>query len=262
MKLNDFLSEIPKLYETFSQKNSVNLSYYFGKIKKIEITKDTFCFYNAISSIASSKIEGETMEIDSFLRHKISGVRYKKSLTEKPNDLFEAYLFAQENPLTAKNLLKAHKILSKNLLPKDLQGKVRLSDMIIQDISQGKVLYEACPKEWVKDEFSAFCTFFEKLVKQQLTQKEVFFYASLLHLVFVKIHPFEDGNGRTARLLEKWFLAEKLGEKAWFIQSELFYWNHRTAYYKNLAQAGFFYEKLNYHKGLAFFSMLVKILKN
>jgi Fic family protein len=28
------------------------------------------------------------------------------------------------------------------------------------------------------------------------------------------------GNGRTARLLEKWFLAEKLGAKAWFVESE------------------------------------------
>ncbi|MDO4729081.1 MAG: hypothetical protein Q4B43_08780 [Bacteroidota bacterium] len=151
MRLNDLIHEIPKLYDAFSQKNRVNLSYYIGKIRKIEITKDSFCYYNAVSSIASSKIEGETMEIDSFLRHKMNGTRYQKSLTEKSNDLFEAYLFAQKNPLTAKNLLKAYKILSKNLLPKDLQGKVRSSDMIIQDVSQGKVLYEACPKEWVTD---------------------------------------------------------------------------------------------------------------
>ncbi|GIZ15059.1 Fic family protein [Capnocytophaga catalasegens] len=262
MKLNNLLKEIPALYKSFSEKNNTNISYYFRKIKKIEITKNTFNFYNAVSSIASSKIEGEQMEIDSFLRHKLNGVRYKKSLTEKPNDLYNAYIFAQENCLNKNNLLKAHKILSKNLLPKDLQGKIRKSDMIIQDISNGKVLYEACPKELVKQEFLEFCDFIETLVKKHLTYSEIFFYASLLHLIFVKIHPFDDGNGRTARLLEKWFLAEKLGQKAWFIQSELYYWEHKNTYYKNLSQVGFFYEKLDYYKGFPFFSTLIKILKS
>ncbi|MBL0098191.1 MAG: Fic family protein [Bacteroidetes bacterium] len=35
----------------------------------------------------------------------------------------------------------------------------------------------------------------------------------MIHLVFVKIHPLNDGNGRSARLIEKWFLAQKLGKK-------------------------------------------------
>ncbi|WP_220392957.1 Fic family protein [Chitinophaga lutea] len=35
----------------------------------------------------------------------------------------------------------------------------------------------------------------------------------MIHLVFVKIHPRADGNGRSARLLEKWFLAVKLGKR-------------------------------------------------
>ena len=33
-----------------------------------------------------------------------------------------------------------------------------------------------------------------------------FVQASLLHLLFVSIHPFQDGNGRIARLLHSWIL--------------------------------------------------------
>ena len=78
--------------------------------------------------------------------------------------------------------------------------------------------------------------------------------------MFVKIHPFNDGNGRIGRLLEKWFIASKLGEKAWYIPSELYYYNHLKQYYDNLARVGLFYEDLKYDKGVPFLLMLPQCL--
>jgi Fic family protein len=72
------------------------------------------------------------------------------------------------------------------------------------------------------------------LLSQKLSNQEVFYYASLMHLVFVHIHPFADGNGRTARLLEKWFLVSKLGENFWKLQSEKYYKENRANYYENI----------------------------
>ena len=82
----------------------------------------------------------------------------------------------------------------------------------------------------------------------------------MVHLVFVKIHPFNDGNGRTARLLEKWFLAQKLGEKAWFIQSEKNYYHQHQTYYKNLRALGLEYPELDYTKTMPFLLMLPESL--
>jgi Fic family protein len=50
--------------------------------------------------------------------------------------------------------------------------------------------------------------------KREMSIEQVFFFASMIHLVFVKIHPWNDGNGRSARLIEKWFLARKVGRKS------------------------------------------------
>ena len=88
----------------------------------------------------------------------------------------------------------------------------------------------------------------------------MFFFAAMIHLVFVKIHPFNDGNGRTARLLEKWFIAQKLNEKAWFIQSEKNYYLCHQLYYDNLRTLGLEYPELDYRKALPFLIMTGKSL--
>lgn len=113
----------------------------------------------------------------------------------------------------------------------------------------------------VPSEMELFYNDIKLLLFTKLNINEVLFYAAMIHLVFVKIHPWNDGNGRNARLLEKWFLAEKLGPKAWFIQSEKMYYNQHKTYYNNLRRLGLEYEHLNYLKALPFLLMLPNSLK-
>jgi Fic family protein len=84
----------------------------------------------------------------------------------------------------------------------------------------------------------------------------------LLHLVFVKIHPFQDGNGRTARLIEKWFLIEEIGQKATSVQLEKNYYKRLNDYYSNIKKLGLEYEELDYGKSLDFLLMTITGIDN
>jgi Fic family protein len=225
-------------------------------VKELALNPDTFTFYTSVAVISSSRIEGEQLEIDSYVKHKTQGIEYLPELVEKPNDLFQAYLFARENTLTKETFLHSHQLLSKHLLPENRRGFYRKNEMLVMDHKTGKIQFEAAPFSIVETEMEALWDDITSLLNRQLSNEEILYYASFIHLVFVSIHPFNDGNGRAGRLLEKWFLAQMLGEGAWYIQSEKYYHLHANDYHHNLNRVGLFYEQLDYEKADRFLQML------
>jgi len=226
------------------------------KIKKIEMPVDYFQFYKSVSSVYSSKIEGEDIDFDSFFKHKFLKVKFKPDYTRKADDLYAAYDFIDTNKLNLENLKRAHSILSSNLLPKSQQGLIRPNPMFVLN-SDDKIEYVAADPEIVKQEIDKLFYDINTLLKADLNPFEIFYYASLIHLVFVKIHPFQDGNGRTARLIEKWFLIEKIGQKATSVQLEKNYFKRLKDYYSNIKKLGLEYDNLDYDKSLDFLLMTV-----
>jgi Fic family protein len=249
-----------KYFNTYLSLLDVDLLKLYNQVKATEWNGANFKFFTAVSVMASSKIEGEPLEVDSYVKHKILEIEYLPNLTEKPNDLYKAYEFARDNELSFENFRESHILATTHLLPKAQRGKVRTGNMLIMEQHTNQVQYEAPNYSIIEKEYELFWNELSALIHKKLDVKEVFYYASLIHLMFVKIHPFNDGNGRTARLLEKWFLATKLDEKAWFIASENYYYQNLTNYYNNLARVGLFYEELNFEKGHPFFQMLPNAL--
>ena len=123
--------------------------------------------------------------------------------------------------------------------------------------SDDQIEYVAASPEIVNQELDKLFHDIEILVANDLDAFEVFYYASLIHLVFVKIHPFQDGNGRTDRLIEKWFLIEKIGQKATSVQLEKNYFKHLKKYYSNIKALGLEYDDLDYNNALDFLLMTV-----
>lgn len=248
------------LLEDFSKNVSAEeLENAFEKLQDAELSNAGFSFYTSVASVYSSKIEGENIELDSYVKHKRFGVQFQPDYTRKIDDLYVAYQFAKDNIPNRENLSKVHGILAKHIVSENWQGRFRNQNMYVTT-KDGRIEYVAASPFEVPAEMDKFYSDLGTLVNSDLSITETFFFASLLHLVFVKIHPWNDGNGRTARLLEKWFLANKLGEKAWFVQSEKNYYFHHDLYYQNIRLLGLEYPALEYTKALPFLMMLPQSL--
>jgi Fic family protein len=248
-------------FETWKSMLDVNIDKQFNALTQKELEPHSFTFYTSVSVMSSSRIEGEQMEVDSYVKHKMLNIEYLPELTEKPNDLYNAYLFAKDHRLTKENFAHSHELIAAHLLPENQRGKLRTTEMLVMEHKTGRIQYEAAPLSILDREYEALWKDIEQLLNEDLSLEDIFYVASFLHLAFVCIHPFGDGNGRIGRLLEKWFLAEKLGERAWYIQSEKFYYHHVNSYYHNLSRLGMFYEKLDFTKSIPFLLMLPQALR-
>lgn len=241
------------LFDEYKKQLSIDIERAFASIKEKSQTVEDFKFYLANSAVHSSNIEGNTVSFDTYLKASEFNLHLKTKEIKEIEHLITAYQYARENELTLDNILKAHEILTSSILLKKERGKIRKVKVGVR--SEGRLMYLAVEPEFVKQELVKLFADISMLLKTKLTTTEVFYYAALIHLVFVNIHPFVDGNGRATRLIEKWFLAKKLGENSWFITSEKNYWDNRLIYYKNL-QIGVNYYEVKYELSIPFLSML------
>jgi hypothetical protein len=112
----------------------------FDALHEAEISTSTFSFYTSLASVFSSKIEGEDIELDSYIKHKAMGIVFKPDYTKKTDDLYNAYTFAKQKTLTPHNISKVHALLAANFVEENKLGKYRSSAMYVAT-SDGKIEY-------------------------------------------------------------------------------------------------------------------------
>ena len=230
-------------------------------INNFDFSEDKRAFYylTKASAVYSSNIEGNSIDLNSYMNYEMNKDKFKagKEIEEIEN-LIAAYEYAQNNKLNEANLLHCHEVLSETLLIESKRGKYRIEPVGV--FGKSGLAYMAIEPEFVEKEMKAYFEDIDKLLNEELTEEEVFYFASMIHLRFAHIHPFRDGNGRAARLLEKWFIAEKLGRDFWKIPSEEYYKTHQQHYYETINLGVNFYE-LDYDNCLGFLEMLPNCLK-
>ncbi len=109
----------------------------------------------------------------------------------------------------------------------DRQGPMQV---VSGPIGREKVHYQAPPADRLKDEMKRFFRWWHK----SRNEMDGILRASVAHLWFVAVHPFDDGNGRIARTLTDMALAqdENLATRCYSLSSQIM--AERDAYYKIL----------------------------
>jgi len=226
-----------------------HIYYKFGQLNVIEkfISSDDSkaLFIDILSSeaIATSAIEGEILQrssVHSSINKILKlGLEEDYSSTVQSDAIVEITIDAKQNatePLTKERLCRWHKALfpmGQSGLREIRVGKYRSGkeDMKIVSGAWGreKIHYTAPPSKQVEELMSEFLIWLNSK-----NEKNIFYKASIAHLWFVLIHPFDDGNGRIARAITDFVLASASLTNANFYSISTIIHNRRKEYYSVL----------------------------
>lgn len=192
--LEKFVNNIklePKILEHMQETN-INFDKYFKQLSKYN---DEFMLYFWIS-LAYDEIKNSNF----VERHNF-----------KNFDLSISDLFFDKLSISHNRIHNIHKFVMKNENETEKIGKYRKTEVRVSNITQDTeeiFWYGAKPKDIKK-----FMDSFIKIYKTNsisIIDSNPFLKSALIHLLFIKIHPYYDGNGRSARIIHNIKFTETL----------------------------------------------------
>jgi len=163
-------------------------------------------------AITSSQIEG-AITSRKVAKEMLLQNRTPKNKSEKM--IRNNYLTIQkiremkDKPLTKERLLEVQKLMTSETLdnPED-EGRFRTDNEVrVVDSTDGTVMHQPPPMEELDTLMDDICIFFNEDKEAQFIHPII--KACILHFLIGFIHPFVDGNGRTARALFYWYMLKK-----------------------------------------------------
>lgn len=125
-------------------------------------------------------------------------------------------------------IYKLHRILVKNTHKKRpiTVGKYRKGPIYVVN-GQGKIVYEGPPASKVMEMMNLYIQWVNSYAGIHPLLK-----AAIVHLHFVQVHPFDDGNGRLARALSNLYLMNQDYQFINFLAPSDYFDHHRAEYYR------------------------------
>ncbi len=138
-----------------------------------------------------------------FKENKSSSNLEREKYPKHVIDVYES-LFSNNNILTEEMILNLHKaVLYNNNFKHKEPGKYRKHEVWIGNPGEGiQYAFHIPPKyEEIESYMKDFINFFND---NDNGINDIFIKSALTHVIMIKIHPFADGNGRMARLLQNY----------------------------------------------------------
>lgn len=186
----------------------------------------------------STEIEGNQLNME-----QVEALYAKKKIDAPARDVYEVknYLNAlkyiekvvtEDTPITEKVILKIHKLVTHKTLEPKFSGAYRPGPIYVVRRRFGmpnEILYTGPDAKRVPKLLSEFVDWLKKSEGQKISPVIV---AGIAHLEIAAIHPFNDGNGRTARAVAILILYQRGYDFRRLFALEDFYNTHRPAYYR------------------------------
>ena len=171
--------------------------------------------YYLISSIMEEAIASSQMEGAATTR-KVAKEMLRKQ--RKPKDLSQQMILnnyktiiylssRKDEPLSMNLLLDVHKqITDKTLDDSEYEGRFRTDDrIVVQNGITGEIVHNPPVCSLIAPSVESLCDF----INEEKEYIHPIIKAIVLHFMIAYLHPFEDGNGRTARSLFYWYMLKK-----------------------------------------------------
>jgi Fic family protein len=160
-------------------------------------------------SIASSQLEGAatTREIaKEMLRTNRKPTNNDEKMIMNNYLTMTRILEMKDKRITKELILDLHKIISKNTLENsEYEGKFRANNEInVVDGITNEIFYNPPDYKMLDELMDSFCIFVNQNNEKEFIHPII--KAIIIHFLIGYIHPFVDGNGRTARALFYWHL--------------------------------------------------------
>ena len=140
--------------------------------------------------------------------------------------------YREKGKITERSVLKLHKGISKDILEKpEYEGRYRELQVYVGNGKTGKVVFMPPQPEEVPELMGKFVQWINSKESFQIDPVIV---AGVSHYEFVRIHPFVDGNGRTARALATLILYLREFDIKRFFALDDYYDSDRKSYYRAL----------------------------
>ena len=133
------------------------------------------------------------------------------------------------DPFSIKDLKKIHAIIGKDVVRN--AGEFRTGNEGVTD-ENGNVVFIAPPPEFV----NAQMTNLLKWCKENYKNVNPLITSSIFHYEFVFVHPFRDGNGRTARLWQNCLLG-KWKNIFYYLPIENYIKDNQDDYYRAISES-------------------------
>ncbi|WP_196889478.1 Fic family protein [Aureivirga sp. CE67] len=159
-------------------------------------------------AVASSQVEGAATTTRVAKDMLKSGRNPRNESEQMIFNNLKAIKFISEyinSKIDFKLIIELHKIMTANTDAEKYSGDFREGEVFVTDHIDGEIAH--IPPDWeevkpLMDELCEFINDDKKFIHPIIK-------ASIIHFMIGFIHPFKDGNGRTARALFYWFLLKK-----------------------------------------------------